>query len=328
MKKLSILLLVIGFSAAFGAEPDRISIKVETGRFDFFVGDELVTRYYTGSDLAKPYFWPLNAPGAVPVTRGWPMEKGLPKETTDHVHQKSGWFCHGDVIPEGVTTIPSSDKSVKGVDTWSETRGHGRIVCVSNEKISDSALQTRNVWQDAAGTKFLEETRVISLQAAGPGRLLVLDINLDASICPITFGDTKEGAIGVRVNDQIRLTAKGPHSNLVDADGKSGETDVWGMFSNWCDYSGEVDGKLVGIAIFDATTNKPRACWHARAYGLMAANPFGRNRSGFPAQKGQTELVKLAKGEHLRFRYGIYLHTGDSNEGKVADAYEQFSKLR
>ena len=28
------------------------------------------------------------------------MTKGQPGETTDHVHQKSMWFCHGDVIPD------------------------------------------------------------------------------------------------------------------------------------------------------------------------------------------------------------------------------------
>ena len=39
----------------------------------------------------------------------------------------------------------------------------------------------------------------------------------------------------------------------------------------------------------------------------MAANPFGREKSGFPDMKGKRELVKLAKDEHLRLRYGLLL---------------------
>ena len=36
------------------------------------------------------------------------------------------------MIPEGMEfKVRSSDKRVKGVDFWSETAGHGKIVCVS-----------------------------------------------------------------------------------------------------------------------------------------------------------------------------------------------------
>ena len=60
----------------------------------------------------------------------------------------------------------------------------------------------------------------------------------------------------------------------------------------------------------------------------MAANPFGRNHSGFPSQKGKTDLVKLPKGEHLKLRYGILVHPGDVQEGKVAEAFKKFVKLK
>ena len=101
---------------------------------------------------------------------------------------------------------------------------------------------------------------------------------------------------------------------------------MWGKRSDWHDYSGTVDGKMVGIAIFDHPTNSQRAAWHTRAYGLMAANPFGRAGSGFPDVKGQTELVKLAKGDHLKLRYGILVHRGDAKESKLANIFKQFAK--
>jgi hypothetical protein len=150
---------------------------------------------------------------------------------------------------------------------------------------------------------------------------------------PITFGDTKEGAIGVRVHDQLRTDfGKGkpvpPANKITNANDKHGEAECWGRRSDWCDYSGEIDGKPAGIAIFDDPKNLPRACWHVRAYGLMAANPFGRDKSKFPDVAGKTDLVKLARGEHLVLRYGIYVHDGNVKDGKVTGAFAQFVELR
>ena len=54
------------------------------------------------------------------------------------------------------------------------------------------------------GTKIMDETRVIRFLDFGKARLVVLEIDLHASVCPITFGDTKEGSMGIRINDQIR----------------------------------------------------------------------------------------------------------------------------
>src|SRR5262249_58241 len=98
--------------------------------------------------------------------------------------------------------------------------------------------------------------------------------------------------------------------------------------SAWCDYSGTIDGKKVGIAILADPANSYPSCWHARGYGLMAANPFGRDKSGFPDMKGKTDLVKLAKGEHLKWRFGILIHSGDAKEGKVREYYDRFVKLK
>ena len=43
---------------------------------------------------------------------------------------------------------------------------------------------------------------------------------------------------------------------------------------------------------------------------------------------GTRDLVKLAKGEHLKLRYGILLHPGDAQAGKVADYFQRFVKLK
>src|SRR5688500_8194697 len=75
-------------------------IKVGKDVVEFYAGDELVTRYHT-SGYAKPIFWPVYAPGKIPLTRAWPVDKSVETDSKDHVHQQSAWFVYGDVIPEG-----------------------------------------------------------------------------------------------------------------------------------------------------------------------------------------------------------------------------------
>jgi hypothetical protein len=286
-----------------------------------------VGRYHIDPNLAKPHFHPLNGPFGAPVTRAYPMIPDVAEEAKDHPHQRAVWFCHGDVIPEGIE-LKQRVKGVEGVDFWSEAAGHGQIVCVEVGKpASDKNLawiSTRNEWRTADGQKIMDETRVLRLYDLGDAKLLVFDIDLHASVCPITFGDTKEGSMGVRVAETMTEKKGGV---LENANGKRTEKECWGMASAWCDYSGLVGGKSVGMAILDDPKNPYPVYWHSRGYGLMAANPFGRTKSGFPDAKGKTDLVKLAKGEHLKLRYGILIHPGTAKDGKVAEAYEQYVKL-
>ena len=83
----------------------------------------------------------------------------------------------------------------------------------------------------------------------------------------------------------------------------------------------------VALVIGDGAYAAPAALLNpAKDAAAMAANPFGRNGSGFPSQKGKTDLVKLAKGSHLKLRYGILLHQGNTQEGQVAEHYSHFAK--
>ncbi len=143
---------------------------------------------------------------------------------------------------------------------------------------------------------------------------------LIASEGAVTLEDTKEGSMGVRVIDALTEKQGGKLSNAL---GQTGEKNVWGRQADWCAYAGKVDGKPVAIAILDHPANPHRACWHARGYGLMAANPFGRDKSGFPDRKGKTDLVRIAKGEKLTLRYALVVLDGewDTAQKTIAEAY-------
>ncbi|HEY3790029.1 MAG TPA: PmoA family protein [Urbifossiella sp.] len=320
---------------SFASAADVVITKGENV-YEFKIGRETVARYqFAGTvrvekgdgtkPLAKPFLWPVIAPNGTPVTRAWPMDRNN-SDKTDHFHQKSMWFCHGDVIPEGIDL-----KGRHAVDFWSEFPGHGRIVCVKSANGKAGEIITWNEWQTPEGQNILDEERDISVREVAGGRLFTFVCKLSANVCPITFGDTKEGSFGVRVNDAMR-TEIATGGTVTSADGTIAAAPMkdtlpmWGKLADWHDYSGTVNGKQAGIAIFDHPENPSRAAWHTRAYGLMAANPFGRAKSGFPIYKGNTDLVKIEKGKSLTFKYAIFVHDGDVKAGKVAEAYEAFKK--
>jgi hypothetical protein len=322
-------LLVTAAPAAAQQGGDAMQIKVGKDAIEFQRGDALVTRYHT-TGYPRPIFWPVHAPGGQVLTRGWPMNKTVAAGgSSDHIHQKSLWFCHGDVIPEGIE-LKQKIKGVDGVDFWSEAPGHGKIICTKvgepRVKNGHGVLATQNEWRTADGTKILDEERTIHFYELDKARLIVLDIKLLASVAPITFGDTKEGALGIRINDVIRGGKFG--GKIQNAQGKLGEKDCWGQVSDWCDYSGAIDGKTAGLAVLADPRNLYPTCWHVRDYGLMAANPFGRKKAAFPGAVGRTELVRIDKGHNLELRYGVLLHEGDVTTGQVAEHHARFVKLR
>ncbi len=331
------LLAVLVLPASARAD---VSITVGKDTIEFKSGSAVVAKYAIAPTVAKPYLYPVLTPAGVAVTRGWPMDAAPPMGTKDHVHQKSVWFCHGDVIPEGIELkIKSANKADKGVDFWSESKDangprHGTIRCVKvgepkQHSKTHASVETHNEWLSPDGLKIMEEIRVIHFIDSKDGRLFAFDITLRATVCPITFGDTKEGSFGIRVRDELRMEKKkdtiGGDGVMSSAEGKVGEKDIWGLPSAWIHTAGKVDGKEIGVAVFDHPSN-PKPAWHARAYGLVAANPFGRDHSGFPSQKGKTDLLKIAKGGEMKLKYAVYAHDGDVKAGKVAEAFEAFKK--
>jgi Methane oxygenase PmoA len=119
---------------------------------------------------------------------------------------------------------------------------------------------------------------------------------------------------------------KGPgEGHIVNSNGVR-DGDTWGKRADWVDYYGPVNGKTVGVAIFDNPDN-PRhpTWWHVRDYGLFAVNPFGwHDFDKKPAGAGD---FKIPAGQSVTFRYRFYLHYGDEKQAKVAEAYEEYAKI-
>jgi hypothetical protein len=79
----------------------------------------------------------------------------------------------------------------------------------------------------------------------------------------------------------------------------------------------------VGIAVFDHPRNlRAPTYWHARAYGLLAANPFGLKP--FTGDRSQNGRYVIPAGEALVLRYRVLIHHGNPEAAQVAQAYRRF----
>ena len=59
------------------------------------IDGQLFTEYLVRSGT-KPILWPIIGPTGKPMTRDYPL-RDRAGEKTDHPHQRSLWFTHGDV---------------------------------------------------------------------------------------------------------------------------------------------------------------------------------------------------------------------------------------
>ena len=111
---------------------------------------------------------------------------------------------------------------------------------------------------------------------------------------------------------------------MVNSNGAEGEKGVWGKRANWVDYDGKVNGEELGVAIFDHPQNlRHPTYWHARGYGLFAANPFGIKE--FTRDPHQDGSYTLPAGGSLVLRYRVLIHHGDYRQAKVAQAYQDYA---
>ena len=323
-KFFSILLLSLPLACA------QVKITADDTRIHVEIAGKPYADFVVKSDEAmKPYLYPLRAADGTIVTRHWPMEKVSAIEPVDHQHQRGVWFGPDDV---------------NGFDFWNNevsyktpNRGLTKLNKVGDLKSGkkEGSIAATFDWIDPRGTKIVEESRVMTFHDLPKLRIVDFEINLDA-ITNVKFGDGKDCCFGMRLNPQLQetkviktrgqpdQTIPGLPGVITNAEGKTTEKEVWGKPSDWCDYSGQIDGDEVGIAIFDHPKNSRRARWHVRGYGLFAANPFGV--SAFTGDKTQDGSVTLKPGEKLHFKYRVVIHPGDVKSADVAKLWAEYVK--
>jgi hypothetical protein len=292
-----------------------VQVTEADGKVRVEINGELFTEYvYQGAPHV--YYYPVLGPNGLKMTRDFPMVPDSVGEDHDHKHQRSMWYSHGEV---------------NGIDFWSEEARAGKIVhdkfleLKSGEE--SGVIRSTCKWIAPDDSVVCTDERTFRVyNRPGKERLFDFEVVVKAGEKPIVFGDTKEGSFGIRIAESMRLS----HGKNKPGAGKivlsSGETDdkAWGKHAEWCDYYGPVQGKTVGIAIFDNPQN-PRhpTTWHVRDYGLFAANPFGLH--DFEKKPKNAGDLTVEPGKTVTFRYRVYLHEGDTKTAQVAERFKEYS---
>ena len=330
-------------SSAVEAPAGPVSVEVvhksDENKVDIIFEGELFTSYIYPEDMPKPVLYPIVTKGGNKVTRYFPLEK-KEGERVDHMHHVGHWLNYGDV---------------NGLDFWNNSAerkpedkhkyGTIRHKEVKNTSSADNTgtLEVATEWQDHTGKVLLDESTTFVFYNDGPSRYFDRTTTLTAKEEEVNFTDNKEGMVAIRVTRAMELPTdkpaiftdsegietevaalnnEGVSGDYLSSEGGTGGG-VWGTRANWMTLHGEISGDPTAITIFDHPDNVGHPTyWHARDYGLFAANPLGQK----VFSEGKEELnFKLAPGESVTFKYRIMIHSGDKQSKEDLDGiYNSF----
>lgn len=311
-------------SAVTAAEP--VHFQRQGDEIHVTIGGKPFTTYYFNPDVAKAYLQPLRTAQGTIVTRGFPIGNTIPPaHLHDHAlepHQRPLYFAHGDI---------------DGIDFWSEqafnkiyhrtsgTHAYGRMVFQKIDEMrggpNSGTIQAEFDLVSPNKRVLATETQTFTFSGNQQTRVIDCQFVVHATHNPVVFGDTKEGTFGIRLAPEL----DSPPAHMIDSNGAVGEKGIWGTRANWVNYDGTIDGESLGIAVFDSPRSfRHPTYWHARGYGLFAANPFGW--SYFTRDPRQDGSFTLHPGKSLLFRYRVYIHQGDYKQADVAGAYRKYAE--
>ncbi|HLT06165.1 MAG TPA: PmoA family protein [Cyclobacteriaceae bacterium] len=328
--------LSVGAAASGGDPSVEIRKGKAKGQVDIFFDGTLFTSFIQPKGVTKPVLWPVISSKGYAVTRSYPL-KSVSGERTDHPHHIGIWLTYGDV--NGIDywnnsdAVPAEKKSQYG-----DIVSQGIISMTASG--SEGKLVVKNQWTDN-GEAVLDEITTFTFINRGEIRIIDRETRLIA-LKDVLFEDNKEGMIGMRMASELEMPSNSPvtltdahgmattikgvneraSGNYRSSEGLQGE-DVWGTRGAWMTLSGNFNKDKVTVAMIDHPSNPGYPTyWHARGYGLYAANPLGQKA----LSDGQEELhYRLKKGEEGVFRYRIVIsddNTADEvNWSKLASEF-------
>jgi len=306
---LSLGVVSLSRTAARGVE---VVSRPADRRVDISIDGQPFTSYLYPQSAEKPVLYPIRSASGTIVTRGYPLEP-RPGEHTDHPHHVGHWFNYGDVngydFWGNSTETPANLKPKTGVIVQ-------KMITRATSSDKEGQLAITADWVIPDGTVLIHEQTAFVF-TGGPGvRTIDRTTTWTAADTALTFNDTKEGAFGIRVARSL----ESPEGRYIGSDGKTGDA-VWGTRGPWVGLVGDVEGKPVTIAILNhPSSDAYPTYWHARGYGLFAANPIGMH--AYDPTQPERKLT-MQPGKSATFKYRILIRDAHLT---AADLQQENSK--
>jgi Family of unknown function (DUF6807) len=302
----------------------QVIVKEAERRVDILIAGQPFTSYIWPTTLKKPVLYPIRTAKGTLVTRGFPLDP-RPGERVDHPHHVGLWFNYGNV--DGYDFWNNSDAIEPQNRNRMGTIVH-RAIAVATSGAEEGVLETDSDWVAPDGTVLLREHTKYVFRGTATTRSIDRITTLTTGAKGVPLADNKEGVLGLRVTRALehpsdkpevftdasgrptavaKLDNTGVTGRYLTSEGKVGDA-AWGTRGRWCVLSGTIENEPVAIAIFDHPSNVGYPTyWHARGYGLFAANPLGQKDLS-----GGTKVLNygLDAGQTVTFRHRIEIVDG------------------
>lgn len=289
------LILISCATAAVTAgqtETGGLSFHRAKDRITLLHGKHAISEYvFSDPAVPRPYLTGVRTADGIQVTRNHPVQPG---DDQDHPHHTGIFFTFGDL---------------NGIDFW-HLKGrvvHSRFVTQPSADGGIVRFATENRYETLDGSTVLAGEQVtVTASMTDDGILYRFEHALQPRDDELRIGSKEEGGLAVRVATPLAITSQAG-GRMIDADGRSGGGNIWGRQTDWVDYSGRVRGRHVGVLVVPDRRNFSRCWWHARDYGLLAANPFG-------PLNAPDRIHRVRRGDTLTLRYHVLIHSSDPSD--------------
>lgn len=303
------LVCAVGCDAA-----EKVEFVKAADKIDVVIGGKAFTSYMFSDNLTKPVLYPVQTPSGIKVNRGFPFEK-VEGEATDHPHHVGIFFTYDEVNDDGFWNNTKSPPQVKHIKITKMQPGNGK-----------GELCTVMHWMGKSEV-LLEEKRKMVFTAGEGWYGIDFSIDLTAVGKKVKFGDTKEGMFAIRTAQWLR--EKDGTGRYFSSSGDRKAENIWGKRARWVALEGEKDGKKVGIAIlnYPKSANYP-TYWHARNYGLFAANPLGQLafQKTRKVENPKPLALTLEPGETAHFNFYIIIYDGSKTPEQLEKLFARYPK--
>jgi hypothetical protein len=340
MKKFFLGMLILAFTFSISVAQPKVELVSNPGekKVDVLIGGKLFTSYIYPDNIKKPVLWPVITAEGNEVTRQFPL-KNKAGERSDHPHHVGVWLNYGDV--NGLDFWNNSEAISKEEAPKYGTIYHESIESTQSGK-GEATLVTSASWKDIKGNKLLKEVTEHTFKVEKKTRIIDRTTTLKAENGKVKITDNKEGMFAIRVTRELELPSKGKvkvtdsHGVVTEVEASDDKTvsgsylssegikddAVWSTRGKWMKLSGVVNGEKVAIVIFDHPGNAGYPTyWHARGYGLFAANTLGQK----VFSNGKEEMnLTVENGESATFRYRLAVFSGEPTLEEIEKMSKEF----
>jgi hypothetical protein len=169
-------------------------------------------------------------------------------------------------------------------------------------------------WQRPGAEAPFEDRRRITVTAPSASRRVIdFDVTLTA-LTDVKIEKSNHSLFAARMAPDLAVAGGG---TLVNAAGDSGEKATFGQPADWMDARGRRGDASEGLAIFSHPQNRwSPAPWFTRDYGFFSPTPLNWLEDG----------VRFAKGESLRLRYRVVVHSDSPKHEELQAMFERWAK--